>query len=160
MLLKRIAAISAMNKLKLFLFLPIMASAMVPAYSAFSAPAPIDAAPIDAGDTGDTAERARNCEARFEANGQLTGWIGLGRVGGFLSFDNKKKECLKKAKDYVPNLNFSNFGLTGQQVCDRGGKVTVYIDTQVDGKGNSRDGEVQNELQTKCEQKCTSTYVP
>ncbi len=160
MQLKRIAAISTLNKLKLFLFLPIMASAMVPAYSAFSAPAPIDAAPIDAGDTGDTGEAlkigGRDCEARFESNGTYTDWVNLGSV----KWPERRRKCQNKAKDYINNLNFNQFGYTGQQICDKGGQVTVYYDTRVEGMTISRDGNVQSNLQANCVQKCQSTYVP
>lgn len=100
------------------------------------------------------------CEARFTANGRLTTWFDLGDVGGFLSFENKKRECLKRGKNYVPQLKFSTFGFTGQQICDQGGTTEVYIDTRVGGKDNSIDGSVTSNLQANCAQKCGLIYVP
>lgn len=113
----------------------------------------------DASNNGFLLASKSSCQAKFTANNTTTeNWVDLGEVGGFLSFQNKKKKCLEKGKDYVSQLKFSDFGLTGQQICDNEGKVDVYIDTEVEGKVNSRDGSVKSNLQAKCV--CIPKYQP
>lgn len=149
-----------------FLFAGVDAKAQLPTSevdtSGVQLPAPIDPDSIPADDVDPDAERigASKCEARFTANGRVTTWFDLGDVGGFLSFENKKRECLKRGKNYVPQLNFSTFGFTGQQICDQGGETEVYIDTRVGGKGTSRDGSATSNLQARCDRNCTLIYVP
>ncbi|MBW4608463.1 MAG: hypothetical protein KME22_14930 [Hassallia sp. WJT32-NPBG1] len=112
--------------------------------------------------TGYLLAKKSDCHAKFTANNKTTPdgeeWVDLGEVGGFLSFQNKKAKCLQKAKDHVSNLNFSTFGFTGQQICDNGGKLQVYIDTKVENKVNSRDDSINSNLQANCV--CDLKYVP
>jgi hypothetical protein len=124
------------NQFKLFLLL-LVVSTIFPTYPAYS--------------------RQRQCNANFTFNNQSTGWIDVGDVGGFLV--NKKQECLDNAKAYGRNnLRYETFGLTGQQVCDLSsqGGITVYIDTYVDGKVNSRDGSFTTTFQATC--RCNPIY--
>lgn len=129
-------------------------SLFVLAISTIAAPFVISNAPAYA--------KRRNCEAQFLINGQVVkGWTDLGRVGGFLA--NKKKKCKERAKNYARNnIKYNQVGLTPQQVCDKygaAGGATIYFDTEVDGKRNSRDGTVKSWLGLKgCESICT--YKP
>jgi len=126
------------NKFKLFLFL-LIACMVSPIYPAYSSP--------------------RGCSANFTANNKTFGFIELGDVGGFLA--NKKQKCLEKAKAYgARNLRYQTFGFTGSQVCaslDQGG-IQVYIDTDVEGKRNSRDGSFKTIFQANCGS-CVRPYI-
>jgi hypothetical protein len=111
--------------------------------------------------TGYLLAKKRDCYAKFTANNKTTPdgetWVELEDVGGFLS--NKKEKCLQQAKDHLSkNLTFITFGFTGQEICDQGGKVQVYIDTKVENKVNSRDGSINSNLQANCV--CDLKYVP
>lgn len=176
MQLKKIAAISAMKKLKLFLLVPIMASTMVPAFSAISThaqsissevtPSSSETAPEKApseaegeAERGDILGRRKDCFATFTSNGRATNEIKLGQVRGL----RRREDCLDMGKTYANNsLDFKvfDFGYTGQQVCDQGGKVPIHVNTRVEDLAGSRDGNTDSSLRVKCEQQCTSTYVP
>jgi len=126
------------NKFKLFLFL-LIACMFSPIYPAYSSP--------------------RGCSANFTVGNKTSGFIELGDVGGFLA--NKKQKCLEKAKAYgLRNLRYQTFGLTGQQVCasSNQGGIQVYIDTDVEGKRNSRDGSINTIFQANC-RACTPDYI-
>jgi hypothetical protein len=118
------------NKFKLFLFL-LIACAFSPVYPAYSSP--------------------KGCSASFTVGNVTTDFIDLGDVGGFLA--NKKKRCLEKAIGYGrSNLRYETFGFTGQEVCNYsgGGSIAVYVDTDVEGKRNSRDGSFNTNFQANC----------
>ena len=102
--------------------------------------------------------RRRNCEAQFLMNGKVVkGWTDLGKVGGFLA--NKKKKCRERARNYARNnIKYNQVGLTEEQVCKNYGKaggVTIYVDTKVEGKRNSRDSSVKSLLGVSCVETCT-----
>ena len=81
--------------------------------------------------------KRRGCKARYTLGSKTTPFYSLGNVGGF--FRNKKKLCLNRATSYAPRYVKSLF-TKSTALC--GKKYTVYIDTEVDGKKNSRDGRV------------------
>ncbi|HIE01268.1 MAG TPA: hypothetical protein EYP59_13430 [Thiotrichaceae bacterium] len=96
--------------------------------------------------------KRRKCKAKFEIDNETTGWIYLGTVGGFLV--SKKKKCKAKAYSYARyNLHYSSIGFTGQEFCEEYGKngVRVEVNTEIEGKSNSKDGEVSSMLQAKCQ---------
>lgn len=117
------------NKFKLFLLL-LIACIFSPAYPAYSSP--------------------KGCSASFTANNETTEFIELGDVGGFLA--NKKKKCLEKAIAYGSSkLRYEDFGYTGPDVCKYSENgIPVYVDTDVDGKRNSRDGSFKTNFQANC----------
>ncbi|BAZ15826.1 hypothetical protein NIES4071_76980 [Calothrix sp. NIES-4071] len=169
MKLKNIAATFAMKKLKLFLLLPIMASTIIPAVSAISTHAqsvPSETAPEKApGESEGEAERGnilgrkKDCFATFTSNGRATYEIKLGQVNGL----ERRQKCLDLGITHANNsLDFRvfDFGYTGQQVCDQGGRVPIHVNTRVEDLPGSRDGNTDSTLKVRCEQKCTSTYVP
>ena len=81
--------------------------------------------------------KKRSCKARYTLGSKTTPFYYLGKVGGF--FKNKKKACLRlataRAGVYAKRLFTKSTALCGK-------RYTVYIDTEVDGKKNSRDGRV------------------
>ena len=94
----------------------------------------------------------QKCHAKFEIDNKTTNWIYLGEVGGFLA--SKKRICLSKAYSYARNqLHFSYFGFTGQGFCEKYGAngVKVEINTEVEGKSNSKDGTVSSRLRATCQ---------
>jgi len=88
--------------------------------------------------------KPRDCEANYTHNStNFTGNIDLGEVKGL----QKKKDCKERAinrgpghvkanlaKLNLPALNASSWG----GLCKNG--LTIYVDTTVEGKKNSKDG--------------------
>lgn len=100
--------------------------------------------------------RERGCEAQYTINGGSTESLYLQNVGGFLK--NKKKLCLEAAINYAnKSLRVEDFrgvdvGQTKQTICnqrDQGG-IEVNVNTDVDGKVNSRDAKIRTMLNVGC----------
>ncbi len=100
--------------------------------------------------------RERECEAQFSVNGGSTQWLYLEKVGGFLK--NKKKKCLEAATNYaqktlrvedIPGIDVEK---TKQAVCNQKeqGGIEVDVNTDVDGKVNSRNGKTRSMLNVGC----------
>lgn len=96
--------------------------------------------------------RPRNCYAQFQIDGNVVkGWTNLGEVGGL--FKNKKKKCKEKARNYARRIRYNKLSLSKQDVCDKYAAksgATIYYDTKVEGKINSRDGYVRSMLGVRC----------
>ena len=96
--------------------------------------------------TFDVSASPKDCEANYildNAGTITTGWIDLGTVGGPLK--NKKKLCKQRAIDNCAKakarlLDYAPVGSANMNsICDQG-KLSVYFDSKVDGKINSKDG--------------------
>ncbi|TNE45336.1 MAG: hypothetical protein EP343_27370 [Deltaproteobacteria bacterium] len=99
--------------------------------------------------------KRRGCYARYTYGSKTTAWYNLGKVGGF--FKNKKKACLSRAKSYMSRYVKQLF-TKSTALC--GKKFKVWVDTEVDGKRNSRDGwgyAVNGGYY--CKKVCTTKYV-
>ena len=91
-----------------------------------------------------SAYASKKCEANFTHNStSYTGWKYIGEVSGL----DKKKECKEKSlaqassivKANISSLNFPALSSSNwSNYCANG--ITVYVDTQVEGKKNSKDG--------------------
>ncbi len=87
----------------------------------------------------------KDCDANYTHNStNFTGWKFIDKVDGL----NKKAECKKKSIDKGPSIvrqNLSAVNLPALSAanwngyCDGG--IKIYVDTQVEGKKNSKDGE-------------------
>lgn len=76
--------------------------------------------------------KKRDCEARYSVDGGKTfsGFVNLGRVGGFLK--NKRKQCLKKAKSVSNVKKGAKLPKVSASHCKSG--LKVYIQYNVQGK--------------------------
>lgn len=116
--------------------------------------------------TGPLQAAPKNCQVNYtldNAGKITTGWIELGDVGGTLV--NKKSKCKKLAQEkcsipreallaYAP-VGSANFNA----ICSTGG-ISVYFDSKVDGKVNSKDGSCRMPVAclSKVTCKCPADY--
>ena len=65
--------------------------------------------------------KQRDCIAKFTVNGEVTRWIPIAEVGGFLK--NKKKMCKEKTEKYAKNNlsldEFEGVNTNLKKECDR-----------------------------------------
>ena len=81
----------------------------------------------------------KDCHAQWIIGTQSTGWLYLGEVSGFLA--NKKQKCkllALKSCNLPEVVNLVKNNVPAGQACPGG--ISVYFDTRVEGKTNSRDG--------------------
>lgn len=90
--------------------------------------------------------KPRDCHVNYQLDNAgtiSTGWIYLGKVKGILA--NKKKKCKKLAIKYCAKskqklLAYAPVGSANMQSLCNKRRLTVYFDTKVEGKRNSKDG--------------------
>ena len=104
--------------------------------------------------------RRRNCQAAFTVSEKTTKFMYMGNFRGGL-INSKRKKCLDAATNYANNtLRVEDIpGIDEEQtkeaICEQGA-IEVFIQTDVDGKRNNRNGFTRSKLNVGCTTSPTS----